>query len=215
MFRILTTTALISAAPFTALAKGGDDSSTPPPATATTLQCTGGQVAVKGKVATDTNGAKVVEVRRLFQTVSYPLSDNSLAAGATVEVCVDPATQSFNDQEIYEYVREVAYAGQYDRALDLLALAPNQDDPGILTYYGFVNRKLGNQADADAYYLRAIALDAGNITAMSYYGQGLVAQGKLTAAKEQLAMIEAAGGENTWAHTSLQAVINGTAGYDY
>lgn len=207
---------LISAAtllPFAAFAAGS--SSSPPAQTATTLECSSGEVAVKGEVKLDDQGLKIVEVRQLLQTVSYPVPDDSAAVGSTVEVCVDPATQSFNDQEIYDYAREVAYAGQYDRALKLLALAPNQDDPGILTYYGFVNRKMGNQAAADTYYLRAIAQDSANILARSYYGQGLVSQGKVDLAKAQLNAIEDAGGKGTWAHTSLQAVINGTSGYEY
>ncbi|MEO0343546.1 MAG: hypothetical protein AAF198_08915 [Pseudomonadota bacterium] len=211
---LISTTALVLSANMS-FAKGGDDSSKPPTPTATTLDCNSGQVAVKGTISEDSNGLRIVEVQRLLKKVSYPVDDTSTALGSIVEVCVDPAAQSFNDQEIYDYVREVAYAGQYDRALDLLALAPNQSDPGILTYYGFVNRKLGNQVLADDYYLKAIAGDENNITARSYYGQGLFSQGKKEAALEQLTLIEASGGKDTWAYTSLQDVINGADGYSY
>ena len=214
---ILLSTALMMA-PMAVLAKGGDggDSSEPPAKTATTLECSNGMVAVKGVIGQDDLGFKTVTVQKLLKKVTYEVPETDAAVGQTAEVCVSPSAEmSFNTDEIYNYARELAYDGQYRHALDLLALAPEQDDPRIMTYYGFAYRKLGNAELANEYYLTAIALDSGNIAARSYYGQGLVSMGKTDEAKIQLAAIVAEGGQGTWAHQSLQDVINGKPGYNF
>jgi len=213
-FLITTTLILI---PFGALAAGGggDNDNSPPAKTATTLECSNGQVAVKGTVGTDANGLKIVTVQKLLQKVSYPINNEDAAVGSKIEICVDPATQSFNTDEVYNYVRELAYAGRYDDALTLLAMAPDQEDPRILTYYGFTNRMLGKTSLATVYYLRAIELDPANVLARSYYGQSLAERGHKTAAKLQLASIAEHGGEDTWAYASLASVIDGAKPYRF
>src|SRR6218665_3932995 len=57
--------------------------------------------------------------------------------------CVDQKSE-LNDTQIYESARAFAYAGRYDEALAMLGRAKNQNDPRILNYYGYTNRKLGN-----------------------------------------------------------------------
>ena len=54
--------------------------------------------------------------------------------------CVRPKESSLNEDGLYDAVRELAYAGAYDRALGILASFDNQDDDRRLTYMGFVNR---------------------------------------------------------------------------
>lgn len=124
--------------------------------------------------------------------------------------CVDKSGQ-LNDDTIYRAAREYAYAGKYDDALDMLKRAANQNDPRILTYYGYTNRKLGNIDVAMNYYNRAIAADGNNLLARSYMGQGLVQEGKFEEARAQLVEIRDRGGKGTYAYEALyDALKNGS-----
>lgn len=120
--------------------------------------------------------------------------------------CVDKSGQ-LNDDTIYRAAREYAYAGKYDEALKMLKRAANQNDPRILTYYGYTNRKLGNIDVAMNYYNRAIAADANNLLARSYMGQGLVQEGKLEEARAQLVEIRDRGGKGTYAYDALYEAL--------
>jgi hypothetical protein len=125
--------------------------------------------------------------------------------------CGDVQKSGLNDTELYEAAREFAYAGQYGNALVVLKVAKNQDDPRILNYYGFTNRKLGNVDVAMDYYKRAIAADANYLLARSYMGQGLVQQGDLEGARAQLVEIRDRGGKDTYAYKALyEALKNGS-----
>ena len=128
---------------------------------------------------------------------------------ANTGLCVDVKSEAVTDDMRYEAARELAYAGAYDRALAVLASAENQSDPRILNYFGFTNRKLGNQADAEQFYLAAIEANPDYILARSYYGQGLATKGDLAGAEAQLVEIAQRGGEDTWAFNSLERAIGG------
>jgi len=103
--------------------------------------------------------------------------------------------------------RQYAYAGKYDEALDMLKRAKNQNDPRILNYYGYTNRKLGNVDVAMGYYKRAIAADGNYLLARSYMGQGLVQQGDLEGARMQLVEIRDRGGKDTYAYKALYEAL--------
>ena len=126
--------------------------------------------------------------------------------------CVKKSSQ-LNDNQIYLFARQYAYAGKYDEALDMLKRAKNQNDPRILNYYGYTNRKLGNVDVAMTYYKKAIALDGNYLLARSYMGQGLVIQGDIEGARVQLVEIRDRGGENTWAYRALLQSLNGHRTY--
>jgi len=111
-------------------------------------------------------------------------------------------------------VRELAYAGRYDDAAQVLALMDGTDDM-VLTYKGFVARKTGDVEGAQAYYAQAIAQNPSNILARSYRGQGYVAEGKIELARAELAEINALGGRETWAAWSLKDAIRSGQGYSY
>jgi tetratricopeptide (TPR) repeat protein len=117
--------------------------------------------------------------------------------------CVDPQKSGFNDKQLFDAAREFAYAGQYQNALKVLKIAKNQNDPGILTYYGFVNRKQGNMDVAMGYYKRALAIDPNFLLARSYMGQGLIRMGDIDGARSQLVEIRDRGGKDTYAYNAL------------
>lgn len=129
----------------------------------------------------------------------------------TKQTCVDADEQSFNDDTRYDAVRELAYAGAYERAMSVIAVADNPQDPRFLNYRGFIARKTGNTDAAMTYYQAALEQSPDYHLARSYMGQGLAATGDLVGAKEQLREIAARGGKNTWSYIALKkTIVSGT-----
>lgn len=127
--------------------------------------------------------------------------------------CVKADQSGFNDDDLYKAAREFAYAGQYGNAIHVLHLASNQNDPRILNYLGYSNRKSGHMELGMEYYRKALQADGNYILARSYMGQALIEQGDVNAAKVQLVEIRDRGGENTWAYRSLLQSLNGYGTY--
>ncbi|MEL7106239.1 MAG: tetratricopeptide repeat protein [Pseudomonadota bacterium] len=127
------------------------------------------------------------------------------------ESCVAPKESRLGDDGLYRAVRELAYAGRYDGAKAALAAMSDQNDTRVLTYRGFLARKTGDFAAAEAFYTAALAVDPDNLLARSYYGQGLVERGAYEAARAELSEIRRRGGRNTWAEAALGlALASGT-----
>lgn len=131
---------------------------------------------------------------------------------SSTKSCVKKSSQ-LNDTQIYLFARQYAYAGKYDEALEMLKRAENQNDPRILNYYGYTNRKLGNVDVAMDYYKRAIAADGNYLLARSYMGQGLVQQGDLEGARMQLVEIRDRGGKDTYAYKALYEALKSGGTY--
>ena len=131
------------------------------------------------------------------------------------ETCVDADKQSFNDDDRYRAVRELAYAGAYDRARIVIATADDPKDARFLNYRGFILRQTGDMGGAMALYTAALRSDPDYILARSYMGMGLVQMGHRSAAKAQLQEIANRGGAQTWAHRALETAINGKPGTSY
>ncbi len=120
--------------------------------------------------------------------------------------CVTSTGHTLDTEALYQEVRALSYDGRYQDARELLAQMPPHDDR-TLTYMGFTSRKMGDLDTAIAYYRRALAVNSGNILALSYRGQGLVEAGNMTAALADLREIRAQGGSGTWAEASLRTAI--------
>jgi tetratricopeptide (TPR) repeat protein len=127
--------------------------------------------------------------------------------------CVKPKKSSFNDDELFKAAREFAYDGQYENAIKVLKLAQNQDDPRILNYLGYSNRKAGRMQLGMSYYRKALQQDENYILARSYMGQALLQQGDVQGARVQLVEIRDRGGQDTWAYRSLLQSLNGYPRY--
>ncbi|MFV2052396.1 tetratricopeptide repeat protein [Aliiroseovarius sp. YM-037] len=123
--------------------------------------------------------------------------------------CVNPQSGALSDDDLYDAARELAYDGQYDNALTVLDLAENQNDPRILNYRGFANRKAGRIEEGMTYYQAALNIDPDYILARSYMGQALISDGDIEGAKAQLREIEMRGGEETWAYAALEQALGG------
>jgi tetratricopeptide (TPR) repeat protein len=114
-------------------------------------------------------------------------------------------------------VRELAYAGRHPDALTLLRRAPDQGDSMVLTYFGYVTRKMGDMAGGLAYYDRALAVAPDNHLTRAYLGLALMQMGQSDQAEMQLAEIRTRGGAGGWAASVLETALRtGDASrYDY
>jgi tetratricopeptide (TPR) repeat protein len=129
--------------------------------------------------------------------------------------CIKAESSSLNDDQRFGAVRELAYAGRTDEAMAILALMTEGETARVLTYQGFLLRQTGQIEEGIAAYERAIALDAGNILARSYYGQLLVQMDEIELASLQLDAIRAQGGSGTWADRALSDAITTGVTYTY
>lgn len=129
--------------------------------------------------------------------------------------CVLPGNASLDDDTRYQAVRELAYDGQYENSLKVLATMTDQKESRVLTYYGFNNRKAGKVEEGMKYYQQAVTADPNNLLVRSYMGQGYVEQGDKKSAWKQLREIEARGGKGTWAEASLRKAIETGKGYSH
>lgn len=131
------------------------------------------------------------------------------------EKCVKAEDQSLNDDQRFGAVRELAYAGRYDEAMQVLAAMREGESSRVMTYRGFLLRQTGRIEEGIAAYERAIAMDPANSLARSYYGQLLVQMDELAMAEDQLSQIRAHGGAGTWAYRSLQTAIETGVTYSF
>ena len=125
------------------------------------------------------------------------------------KTCVKAEKQSLNDDDRYRAVRELAYAGRLESAMQVLAAADNPRDARFLNYRAFILRQSGDMEGAMGFYNAALKVDPDYILARSYMGIGLLQMGDRTAAEEQLAEITKRGGEGTWAYRALSDALSG------
>ena len=127
--------------------------------------------------------------------------------GFWVKKCV-PIEQSFlSDDELYEQGRQLAKAGEYEKALIVLAAIKNQNDPRVLNYTGYSNRKAGRLEIGITYYRKALAIDPNFVLAREYLGEGYVSAGRIDLAQIELNEIKARAGANSEEYKDLAKVI--------
>ncbi len=141
--------------------------------------------------------------------------EDGLVWDLATETCLPPEETTNDDTAMLRDIRSLAYAGRYASALSLLQQMPDQTDPRVLTYYGYVTRKSGDMDGGMAFYAAAIAADPGNLLARSYRGQAYVEFADYDAARDDLAAILAYGGAGTWAADALARTIRTGAGTSY
>ena len=129
--------------------------------------------------------------------------------------CAAPKESSLTDDELYEAVREFAYAGQLEDAMGALDAMSDQQSDRVLTYRGFVTRQMGDFEAGMSYYRAALAKNPDNLLARSYMGQAFVQVGALYEAREQLTEIRVRGGRQTWPEYALASAIRTGQGYSY
>lgn len=103
--------------------------------------------------------------------------------------CVAAKSGVLPDEELYEQGRVLAKDGQYEWALEVLAVIQNQEDPRVLNYTGYSHRKAGRLEIGIGYYRKALAIDPDFNLAREYLGEGYVAAGRIDLARAELAEI--------------------------
>jgi tetratricopeptide (TPR) repeat protein len=126
----------------------------------------------------------------------------------TKNKCVKATSSVLPDEELYQQGRLLAKSGEYDWALEVLASVQDQNDPRVLNYIGYSNRKAGRLDAGISYYQKALAINPDFVLAREYLGEGYVAGGKLDLAKNQLAEIEKRCGTTCEEYVDLAAEIN-------
>ena len=121
--------------------------------------------------------------------------------------CVKASSGLVPDGELYEQGRELALAGDYFRAIEVLEAVRNQDNPRVLNYLGYAHRKAGMIDAGIAYYSQALAIDPNYVLAREYLGEGYVAAGNVELARLQLQEIGNRCGTNCEEYFELAEVI--------
>lgn len=119
--------------------------------------------------------------------------------------CVVPKQGMLDDQSVYEAGRDLAYAGRYDEAIAVLETATNKEDPRILNFLGYANRKSGRVNVGLGYYAEALRVDPDYTLAREYLGEAYIQIGDLGKARAQLLQIEQRKGKNCPEYRALSA----------
>jgi tetratricopeptide (TPR) repeat protein len=124
-----------------------------------------------------------------------------------VKKCVKVESGILPDEDLYQQGRILAKAGQYDWALQVLAAIQNQNDPRVLNYTGYSNRKAGRLEIGITYYRKALAIDPNFVLAREYLGEGYVAAGRIDLAKLELNEIKTRAGTGSEEYQDLSKAI--------
>jgi tetratricopeptide (TPR) repeat protein len=127
--------------------------------------------------------------------------------GKKMKICVKAQSGILPDEELYQQGRLLAKAGQYDWAVEVLSLVQNQNDPRVLNYLGYSNRKAGRLEIGISYYRKALAINPNFVLAREYLGEGYVAAGRSDLAQAELGEIEKRCGKTCEEYTDLAAAI--------
>jgi hypothetical protein len=127
--------------------------------------------------------------------------------GVTKNKCLPVASGILPDEELYQQGRSLAKAGRYEEALIVLASIKDQNDPRVLNYTGYSNRKAGRIDVGITYYRKALAIDPNFVLAREYLGEGYVAAGKIELAQVELDEIKARAGVNSEEYKDLAKSI--------
>lgn len=145
------------------------------------------------KSRADTCGETCADAASLKAAMAAVQAALSPTAGVTATpaslMLVDPQT---GDQSYAEGVRLID-DHRYGEALVALdrAKAAFGPHPDVLTYMGYVWRKLGQLDTAEAYYREALLIAPNHVGATEYYGELMVVRGDLAGARHMLAKLEA------------------------
>lgn len=124
-----------------------------------------------------------------------------------VKKCVKVESGILPDEDLYQQGRALAKAGQYDWALQVLAAIQNQNDPRVLNYTGYSNRKAGRLEIGITYYRKALAIDPNFVLAREYLGEGYVAAGRVDLARLELNEIRNRAGAGSEEYQDLSKAI--------
>jgi tetratricopeptide (TPR) repeat protein len=129
--------------------------------------------------------------------------------GKKVKICGLKKADLIEDDELFQQGRLLAKQGQYDWAISVLSSVSNQNDPAVLNYLGYSNRKAGRLDLAITYYNKALAINPDYVLAREYLGEGYVAAGRLDLAQIQLDEIATRAGTTSEEYIDLAKAMKG------
>lgn len=126
--------------------------------------------------------------------------------------CVTQATMNENGSDIqeltYAYGKARADDGDFEHAIEVLSMAPDQNDARVLNMLGYSSRKLGRMDEALVFYKAAIATNPDFSLVREYLGEAYIQLGLLEKAREQLTEIERiCGGRQCGEYNQLAELI--------
>jgi tetratricopeptide (TPR) repeat protein len=128
--------------------------------------------------------------------------------GKKTQKCMKLKVGMLTDDELYDQARLLAKEdGEYDWALSLFELVENKQDPKVLNYMGYSNRKAGRLETGIAFYQQALAIDPNFVLAREYLGEGYVVAGRIDLAMVQLGEIKTRAGVNSEEYKDLLEAI--------
>ena len=122
--------------------------------------------------------------------------------------CVPPKQGMIDDDSLYEAGRDLAMAGRYGEAIEVLSLAKDKTDPRILNYLGYSHRKQGRVLVGLGYYQEALRNNPDYTLVREYMGEAHLQLGDVASAKEQLSEIEKRCGKGCSEYTELAGQID-------
>lgn len=135
-----------------------------------------------------------------------PCADGTVYDSATKK-CVARSSE-IDDRELYVTGRELALAGHYQEALDLLYRVTDKDAM-TLTMIGYATRKLGRVEEGIAIYYQALAIEPDNLNTHEYLGEGYLAAGRIDLAEAQLDILEGLCGTDCEQYRDLRKALLG------
>lgn len=121
--------------------------------------------------------------------------------------CVKAQSGLLPDEELYQQGRALAKEARYDWAIEVLSLVQNQQDPRVLNYLGYANRKAGRLDIGITYYRKALAINPNFNLAREYLGEGYIAAGRVDLAMNELSAIARSCGTTCEEYRDLNAAI--------
>lgn len=115
--------------------------------------------------------------------------------------------QAINEEDLYRVGHDLALAGQYQDALDVLGSIRDKNDAMVLTMIGYSTRKLGNTEEGIAIYHQALAIDPDNVNTHEYLGEGYLASGRVDLAEAELDTLARLCGTTCEQYQDLQKAI--------
>lgn len=182
----------------TALAQGGGSSSG---GSSGGSNSGGGSSSSGGSSSGSSSGAKSTSAQKCKTGYVWKKS---------AKKCIAVESGILPDDELYEEGRLLAKEGHYDWAIAVLNAVQRKDDPQVLNYLGYSNRKAGRIELGLTYYQKALSIDPNFVLAREYLGEGYVAAGKFDLARLQLHEIGNRCGTNCEEYMELAEVLEGT-----
>ena len=121
--------------------------------------------------------------------------------------CVKVESGLLTDEDLYQQGRALAKEGHYDWAIEVLSVVQDQQDPRVLNYLGYSNRKAGRLEIGITFYRKALAIDPNFNLAREYLGEGYIAAGRIDLAMNELSAIARSCGTTCDEYKELSAAI--------